>query len=87
MWRILLRRLAGAPTSCSNCLIKSLTYDLNGFKSRINRHLLLTVDSFEKDLLDALIFLRFFFFVTSHFTMAVPPCLKWIPIKKQIHSF
>ena len=37
-----------------------LTYNLNGFKSRINRHLL-TVDSFERDFLYALIFLCFFF--------------------------
>ena len=38
----------------------SLTYDLNGFKSRINRHLL-TVGSFLTSLLYALIFLCFFF--------------------------
>ena len=37
-----------------------LTYDLNGFKSRINRHLL-TVGSFSRDFLYALIFLDFFF--------------------------
>ena len=39
-----------------------LTYDLNGFKSRINRHLL-TVGSFKRDFLYALIFLCFFFFL------------------------
>ena len=38
----------------------SLTYDLNSFKFRINRHLL-TVGSFETDFLYALIFLCFFF--------------------------
>ena len=37
-----------------------LTYDINGFKSRIKRHLL-TVDSFWRDFLYALIFLCFFF--------------------------
>ena len=37
-----------------------LTYDLNAFKSRINRHLL-TVGSFKRDFLYALIFLWFFF--------------------------
>ena len=37
-----------------------LTYDLNGFKCRINRHLL-TVGSFWRDFLYALIFLCFFF--------------------------
>ena len=37
-----------------------LTYDMNGFKSRINRHLL-TLDSFWRDFLYALIFLCFFF--------------------------
>ena len=37
-----------------------LTHDLSGFKSRINRHLL-TVGSFWRDFLYALIFLCFFF--------------------------
>ena len=37
----------------------ALTYDLNGFKSKINRHLL-TVGSLETDFLYALIFLCFF---------------------------
>ena len=37
------------------------TYDLNGLKSRINRHPL-SVDSFETDFLYPLIFLYFFFF-------------------------
>ena len=37
-----------------------LTYDLNGFKSRINRHLL-AIGSFRRDFLDALIFWCFFF--------------------------
>ena len=37
-----------------------LTYDINGLKSRINRHLL-TVGSFLRDFLDALTFLCFFF--------------------------
>ena len=33
-----------------------LTYDLNGFKSRINRHLLTAAGSFQRDFLYALIF-------------------------------
>ena len=37
-----------------------LTYDLSGFKSRINRHLL-TVGTFKTDFLCALTFLSFFF--------------------------
>ena len=37
-----------------------LTYDLNGFKSSINRHLLI-VGSFYTDFLNALMFLCFFF--------------------------
>ena len=40
-----------------------LTYDQTGFKSRINRHLL-SVGSFYRDFLYALIFLCFFFLVT-----------------------
>ena len=46
-----------------NCLpidCLPLNYNLNGFKSRINRHLL-TVGSFLRDFLYALIFLWFFF--------------------------
>ena len=43
----------------SNCF--PLTYDLNGFKSRINRHLL-NVGSFKTGFLYALIFLGFSFF-------------------------
>ena len=38
-----------------------LTYDLSGFKSRINRHLL-TVGSSETDFLGSVTFLSFFFF-------------------------
>ena len=37
-----------------------LTYDLNGFKSRTNRHLS-TAGSFQRDFLYTLIFLCFFF--------------------------
>ena len=43
------------PTECF-----PLTYNLNGFKSRINRHLL-TVGSFKRDFLYASIFFCFFF--------------------------
>ena len=39
----------------------TLTYDLNGFKSRVIRHLILTVDSFKRDSLNALIYLCYFF--------------------------
>ena len=52
------------PIECS-----PLTYDLNGFKSRINRHLF-TVRSFERNFLYALIFLCFVFFLIFLF-----PCL------------
>ena len=37
-----------------------LTYDLSGFKSRVNRHVL-TVGPFKTDFLYALVFLCFFF--------------------------
>ena len=56
-----------------------LTYGLNGFKSRISRHLL-TVDSFETDFLHAWIFLCIFFLVTPSFVVAVQACIEWIPI-------
>ena len=49
-----------------------LTYDLNGFKCRMNRHLI-TVCSF----LDALIFLYFnLFLVTPCLVEAVQPCME-----------
>ena len=60
-----------------------LTYDINGLKSRIIRHLL-TVGSFWADFMYALIFL-FLFLVTSCLVMAVQPCMEWIPIKKMKH--
>ena len=50
-----------------------LTYDLNAFKSRINRHLL-TVGS--------LILFVILFLVTQWIVVAVQPCMEWIPIKK-----
>ena len=62
-----------------------LTYDLSGFESRINRHLL-TVCSFETDFLYALIFVCFFL---------LSPCLTvivairnncWIFTKDKIHK-
>ena len=56
-----------------------LTYGLNGFKSRISRHLL-TLDSFETDFLHAWIFLCIFFLVTPSFVVAVQACIEWIPI-------
>ena len=51
-----------------------LTYDLSGFKSRINRHLL-TVGSLLTDFLYALTFLCFFF-VTPCLVVAVQPCME-----------
>ena len=55
----------------------SLTYDLNGFKFRINRHLI-TVCCF----LDALIFLCFYLFlVTQCLVVVVQPWMDWMPIK------
>ena len=67
-----------------------LSYDLNGFKSRINRHLLI-VDFFYKDFLDALIFLCFFFlflfsclflFLFPCLVVAVQPCIEWLKLIK-----
>ena len=66
-----------------NCF--SLTYDLDGFKSRINRHLL-TVGSFEKDFLYGLIFFLLLFLVTPCLVVAVQPWMEWIPILKTILS-
>ena len=51
-----------------------LTFDLSGFKSRINRHLL-TVGSLLTDFLYALTFLCFFF-VTPCLVVAVQPCME-----------
>ena len=56
-----------------NCF--SLTYDLDGFKSRINRHLL-TVGSFEKDFLYGLIFFLLLFLVTPCLVVAVQPWME-----------
>ena len=53
-----------------------LTHDLNGFKSRINRHVL-TVDSFYTDLFE------FLFLVTPCLIEAVQPCTESIPILKK----
>ena len=73
------------PIECS-----PLSYDLNGFKSRINRHLLI-VDFFYKDFLDALIFLCFFFlflfsclflFLFPCLVVAVQPCIAWLKLIK-----
>ena len=51
-----------------------LTSDLNGFKSRINRHLL-TVGSFETDFLYSLLVILLFL-VTPVTLVAVQPCMK-----------
>ena len=60
-----------------------LTYDLNGFKSALKRHLL-TVDSVLTDFLYALTLLWFFFFVAPCLIVSVQPRIKWIPIKINI---
>ena len=52
-----------------------LTYDLSGFKSRINRHLL-TVGSFKTDFLYPVIFFVLFFLVTPCLVVAVQPCME-----------
>ena len=54
----------------------ALTYDLNGLKSRVNRHLLSFLNSFP---------IRVFLFllsVTPCLAVAVQPCMDLIPIKK-----
>ena len=51
-----------------------LTYDLNGFKSRINSHIL-TVGSFLTDFI--------LFLVAPCLVVAVQPCMEWIRIKKK----
>ena len=54
----------------------TLTYDLNGVKSRIYRHLL-TVGSFKTDFLYALIFsFLFLFHVAPCLVVAVQPCME-----------
>ena len=60
-----------------------LAYDLNGFKSKISRHLL-TVGYFWIDFLYALIFFVFLFLVTPCLVVAVQPCMEWIPILKKV---
>ena len=47
-----------------------LTYDLNGFQCRINRHVCFNPFALR-------------FLVTPCFVVAVQPCMKWIPIKKR----
>ena len=56
-----------------------LTYYLSGFKSRINRHLL-TVGSFERDFLCAVIFFVLLSLVTPCLAVAVQPYMECIPI-------
>ena len=64
-----------------------LTYDLNGFKFRISRHLR-TVCSFQRAFLDALIFLCFnLFLVTPYLVAAVQSCMEWILILKKLFPF
>ena len=62
-----------------------LTYDLNDFKSRINRHFL-AVGSFETYFLYDLIFWCFFFLVTPCLIVAVQSCMEWIPFKKKLYN-
>ena len=59
-----------------------LTYDLCGFKSRINGHLL-NVGSFQTDFLYAIIFFVLLFLVNPCLIVAVQPCIEWILIKKK----
>ena len=56
-----------------------LIYDLNHFKSRINRHLL-TVDSFLKRFPIWFNLFVFLFLVTPCLIVAVQSCMEWIPI-------
>ena len=51
-----------------------LTYDLSGFKSRINRHRL-TLGSFLTDFLVSFIFFVLLFLVTPCLVVAVQPCM------------
>ena len=61
-----------------------LTYDRNGFRSRINRHLL-SLDSFWTVFLQAfhIFFFPFLFLVTPCLLVALQPCMAWIPIRKK----
>ena len=61
-----------------------LTYELSGFKSRINRNLL-TVDSLKRFPVWFNIFVPFFL-VTPCLVVAVQPCMEWIPIKIYIYT-
>ena len=57
----------------------ALTYDLNGLKSRVNRHLLSFLNSFPIRFLS----FSFLLFVTPCLVVAVQPCMDLIPIKKR----
>ena len=57
----------------------ALTYDLNGLKSRVNRHLLSFLNSFPIRFLS----FSFLLFVTPCLVVAVQPCMDLIPIKKK----
>ena len=63
-----------------------LNYDLNGFKSRINRHLL-TLDSFWTYFLYALIFLRFFFLYLHALQWLLSLAWSEPQLKKNIYGF
>ena len=52
-----------------------LIYDISGFTSRINRHLL-TVGSFKKYFLYAIIFFVLLFLVTPRLLVVVQPCME-----------
>ena len=59
----------------------SLTYNLNGFKSRINRHLINCRFLLKKFPVCFNLFVLFFL-VTPCLVVAVQLCMGWIPIKK-----
>ena len=61
-----------------------LTYDLSGFKSRINRHLL-TVGSLWRDFPECFNRFVFLFLVTPCLAVSVQPFMEWIPFEKKFH--
>ena len=68
-----------------------LTYDLNGYKSRINRHIICRFFLKRFPVCFIYLFIHLFIFVllflvTLCLVVADQPCMEWIPIKKNYKS-
>ena len=62
----------------------TLTYNLNSFKARINRHLLTVCRFFLKKYPVCFNLFVLLFLVTPCLVVDAEPCMEWIPIKKKL---